>query len=231
MRCDEAIILVGGLGTRLRPLVSDVPKPLAPVGGRPFLAWVLDAIEASGIRRVILATGHLSEKVEEAIGRRWLRMTVDYSVETSPLGTGGAMMQASSLLHQGSAHVLNGDTFLQYDPFALERATRDAGCLLGIALARVDDTSRYGGIAREGARVTALQEKTGSGPGFINAGAYFLTPEAIAALPREAPYSFETAVLTPMASRGAVCGFGATDGFIDIGVPEDFRRAQSLFRP
>ncbi|MEO5827617.1 MAG: sugar phosphate nucleotidyltransferase, partial [Luteimonas sp.] len=119
MPADEAIILAGGRGTRLQALVSDVPKPLAPVAGRPFLAWVLDHLAASGIRRVILATGYLSEMVERAVGRAWQSMSIDYSVENDALGTGGAVRQACGKLHGDTAHVLNGDTYLRYSPLAL----------------------------------------------------------------------------------------------------------------
>ena len=113
MRADEAIILAGGLGTRLRGMVSDVPKPLAPVAGRPFLAWVLDSMADGGIARIVLATGHMADKVEAAIGRSWRGMEVVYSVEPQPMGTGGAIALARNLLRGHGAHVINGDTYLQ----------------------------------------------------------------------------------------------------------------------
>ena len=90
MPADEAIILAGGFGTRLRGIVDDVPKPLAPVAGRPFLVWVLDRLASSGMRRCILATGYMSETIEQSIGMRWQGMDIAYSVESEPLGTGGA---------------------------------------------------------------------------------------------------------------------------------------------
>lgn len=229
MACDEAIILVGGLGTRLRSVVNDVPKPLAPVANRPFLAWLLDRLEDAGLRRVILASGHMAGRVEHTIGRRWGRLHVDYSVEDQPLGTGGAVTRASRVLTGSGVHVLNGDTYLRYSPQELERLTRSADCLIGVALAWVDDTARYGAITCDGVRIASLSEKGGAGPGLINAGAYFLTADALAALPRETSYSFETGMLAPMVDKGAVLGFSATEGFIDIGVPEDFMRAQDLF--
>lgn len=229
MATEEAIVLVGGLGTRLRTVVSDVPKPLAPVAGRPFLAWLLDRLAGEGVRHVVLAAGYLADRVVDSIGREWRGMSVDYSIETIPLGTGGAVRQACGMLHGDAVHVLNGDTFLRYDMHALEQATRQGGAALGMALARVDDVARYGAVVREGTRIKGFKEKGESGPGYINAGSYYLTPAAIQALPAEPTFSFETRVLAPLTVAGQVCGFDATDGFIDIGVPEDYERAQSLF--
>ena len=113
MPTEEAIVLVGGLGTRLRAVVGDVPKPLAPVAGRVFLAWVLDHLAGQGMRRVLLATGHMADQVEAVIGHRWSGMEIAYSVEDQPLGTGGAVRLAAARLMGGAAHVLNGDTFLR----------------------------------------------------------------------------------------------------------------------
>lgn len=220
---------MGGLGTRLRAVVSDVPKPLAPVAGRPFLAWLLDHLAANGMRHVVLAAGYLGELVVDSIGNDWCGMRVDYSVESTPLGTGGAVRQACGMLKGKAAHVLNGDTFLRYDMHALERATSRAGATLGMALARVDNVARYGAVMREGERVAGFKEKGESGPGYINAGSYYLTSAAIHALPSEPAFSFETQVLAPLTTEGKVCGFDATSEFIDIGVPEDYRCAQGLF--
>lgn len=229
MAADEVIVLVGGLGTRLRSVVPDLPKPLAPVAGRPFLAWLLDAFAVAGMRRAILATGYRSELVEDAIGRRWQGMEVGYSHEDSPLGTGGAVRQAATRVAGDGVHLANGDTFLRYDPHALEAAARAAGCPMGIALARVDDIGRYGAVEVGAGKVAGFREKGGSGPGLINAGSYFLTAEALQRLPREAAWSFEERVLVPWSAEGKVAAFEATSGFIDIGVPEDYARAQLQF--
>lgn len=229
MKSAEAIVLVGGLGTRLRDVVSDVPKPLAPVAGRPFLAWVLDHLAEGGIRHVVLAAGYMADKVEQAIGPQWRGMTVDYSIETHALGTGGAVRQARELLHGNAAHLLNGDTFLDYSPAALADVVARAGARIGMALARVADVGRYGAVECEGGRISGFREKGQAGPGLVNAGCYFLTSEAMASLPPDACFSFETAVLQPMVDAGCVCGYDGTSGFIDIGVPEDYARAQALF--
>ena len=229
MAVDEAIVLVGGLGTRLRTVVSDVPKPLAPVAGRPFLAWMLDRLAAEGMRHVILATGFMAEKVEQLVGRHWDGMTVDYSPEEHPLGTGGAVRRAAGLLQDGGAHIVNGDTFLRYSPQALEAATRHVGANVGVSLAHVPDVGRYGAVEFDAGRVSAFREKGRHGPGYINAGCYFMTADALAALPERESFSLEVDVLAPLAMQGAIAAFEHAEQFIDIGVPEDYLRAQVLF--
>ena len=228
MATEEAIILAGGFGTRLRGVVDDVPKPLAPVAGRPFLAWLLDRLAACGIRRCILATGYLSETIERSIGARWNGMEIAYSVEPEPLGTGGAIRLAATRLQGAGTHVLNGDTWLEYDPAALEASARAVDASMAIALAQVDDVARYGAVDVAEGRVAAFREKGEIGPGWINAGCYFLGADALAALPQGA-FSFERDVLQPRTTAGQVAAFKATAGFIDIGVPDDYRRAQGLF--
>ena len=227
---DEAIILVGGRGTRLRAVVSDVPKPLAPVAGRPFLAWLLDSLGSRGIGRVILATGHMSEKIRAFVGDDWHGISIDYSHEEVPLGTGGALRKAATLLKGDSVHVLNGDTFLDYSPAGLAQATRAANAAIGIALAAVDDVARYGAVEMLHGKVAAFHEKGASGPGLINAGSYFLDASALVLL-KAAPtvFSFESELLVPLARQGCVAGFAETSAFIDIGVPEDYQRAQAVF--
>ena len=229
MATEEAIVLAGGFGTRLRGIVDDVPKPLAPVAGRPFLAWLLDRLAAGGMRRCILATGYLSDVIEQRIGARWQGMEIAYSVEPEPLGTGGAIRLAATRLQGDAAHVLNGDTWLEYDPVALEDTARAAGASMTIALARVDDVARYGAVDIDNGRVTGFREKGESGPGWINAGCYFLGADALAALPVRDAFSFEQDVLQPRVQARAVAAFTATAGFIDIGVPEDYARAQLQF--
>ena len=230
MPAEEAIVLVGGLGTRLRQVVPDLPKPLAPVAGRPFLAWLLDAYADAGLRRAILATGYLSASIEQAIGRDWRGMEIAYSREEMPRGTGGAIRQALAQVHGEGVHLANGDTFLRYAPSALEAATRASACMLGIALARVDDVGRYGEVEVDGDRVVGFREKGGRGQGLINAGSYYLDARAFDRLPDEATaWSFEERVLVPWSSRREVAAFGETSDFIDIGVPEDYERAQALF--
>ena len=229
MATDEAIILAGGFGTRLRDVVADVPKPLATVGGRPFLVWLLDRLAGQGMRRCILATGYMADVIEREIGSHWSGMDIVHSVEATPLGTGGAIRQAATLLQGNGVHVLNGDTWLAYSLAALETASQQAGAVIGLALAHVDDVGRYGAVETQDGIVTGFREKGGIGNGWINAGCYFLSAGAIAALPTAKTFSFESEVLLPMAAAGKVAAWTDTCDFIDIGVPEDYQRAQAQF--
>ena len=229
MATDEAIILAGGFGTRLRDVVANVPKPLAPVGGRPFLAWLLDRLAAQGMRRCILATGYMADVIEREIGTQWSGMDIVHSVEATPLGTGGAIRQAATLLQGKDVHVLNGDTWLEYSLAALETASQRARAAIGLALAHVDDVGRYGAVDTHDGIVTGFREKGGMGDGWINAGCYFLSANAISALPVAETFSFESDVLLPMAAVGKVAAWTETFDFIDIGVPEDYQRAQTQF--
>lgn len=226
MTGPEAIVLAGGFGTRLRDVVQDVPKPLAPVAGRPFLAWMLDRLQQSGVSRVVLATGYLSHLVEAAIGNHWKGMAVAYSVEAQPLGTGGAIRQALSATAGGPVLVLNGDTWLKFDPAAFAAQVGKVGAPLGMALAKVPDVARYGSVKLEAGRINGFGEKSGSGEGYINAGVYYLTDPAALAFPAAESFSFEKEILTPAAAAGRLAGFVDTADFIDIGIPEDYARAQ-----
>ncbi|MCK9366939.1 MAG: nucleotidyltransferase family protein [Metallibacterium scheffleri] len=222
----EAIILAGGRGTRLQGVVSDVPKPLAPVQGRPFLAWLLDLLAQQGMRRVVVAAGYKAEMVHAAIGEHWHGMRIDYAVEPTPLGTGGAIAQALQRIEGEDAFVLNGDTYLELDYTRFAAAMRAQHAGLGIALARVPDVSRYGAVHVVDERVAGFSEKGGSGAGWINAGVYWL-PHSLPLPTATQAFSFEDIVLRAAASQGTLRAYTMTDAFIDIGVPEDFQRAQA----
>jgi D-glycero-alpha-D-manno-heptose 1-phosphate guanylyltransferase len=228
MRADEAVVLVGGRGTRLRAVVSDLPKPLAPVNGRPFIAYLLDALANGGLHHVVLATGYLADLVESTLGSDWHGMRLSYSVEDHPLGTGGALRQALASTAGGPLFVLNGDTYLEFDAAGFAAAMQAGGAELGVALAAVPDVSRYGAVKVDAGRVVGFGEKAEHGPGLINAGVYYFSRSALAALPARDAFSLETEVLVPAAAAGRLHAFTDTDGFIDIGIPEDYARAQAL---
>lgn len=228
-RTDAAVILAGGLGTRLRGVVAGLPKPLAPVAGRPFLAWLLDQLADQGVVRVVLATGYRGEQVEAALGTVWRGMALAYSREREPLGTGGALALAARQIAQGEFFVLNGDTWLELDYPAFGGAVADRGARLGVALASVPDVSRYGSVRLDGDRITGFDEKGKTGAGFINAGVYWMRRDLLDGCPAGVAFSFERDVLLPAAAREPVVGYAHTHGFTDIGVPEDYHRAQGLF--
>lgn len=226
---DEAIVLAGGLGTRLRGLIGDLPKPLAPVAGRPFLAWLLDALCAQRMRRIILATGYGADRVKAMFGARWQGVDLVYSREQEPRGTGGAIALAMRALKGDACFVLNGDTRVMLDYAAFHRCVCASGARLGVAISRQPDVSRYGGVRIDRGRITGFNEKGGSGPGFINAGVYW-TDRSLLPVPTAAiGSSFETDIVAPAVEREAVVAFARTSDFIDIGAPEDYKRAQTQF--
>lgn len=224
----DAVVLAGGLGTRLRGVVTGLPKVLAPVAGRPFLAYVLDLLAVAGIGHVVLATGYLGDQVAAVVGATWRTMRISYAHEVRPLGTGGAVRQAATLAARGPLLVLNGDTYVRFDPVAFAADMEAAQARIGVALTCVADVARYGAVDTHGDRVLGFREKGGSGPGLINAGVYFLSAAAVAGLPDRDAFSLEHDVLMPAVAAGEVLAWDRTTDFIDIGVPDDYTAAQQL---
>lgn len=223
----EAVILAGGYGTRLRQVVADVPKPMAPIGGRPFLEIQLGMLARRGFGHAVLAVGYLGHMIVEHFGDRFGDLELSYTIETSPLGTGGAMQQALQRCRSDRAFVLNGDTYLELDFDAADRLWQTDR--RGVLVARsVPDTARYGRLAVADGWVQGLIEKGTAGPGVINAGCYLLARGQLAEFAEPPPFSFEKDFL-PLVLPTAPWHLFLTDGlFIDIGVPEDFARAQEL---
>lgn len=222
---QEAIILVGGLGTRLRPVVADVPKPLAPIAGRPFLVWLLDGLARQGIRHVVLATGYLGHLVRDRIGSSHAGMSVAYAQEDAPLGTGGAIWAALPLCGGERVFVANGDTWIGVALSALAAHAPAADMVL--AVRPVQDRAQYGSVVVAGDRVTGMAEKDMAGPGLVNAGLYLMRRDLPARRPAAGAFSLEHAVLATPA--GLDLRAVVTDApFIDIGTPADFAAAQTL---
>lgn len=231
---ENAVILAGGFGTRLASVVSDVPKPMAPVAGKPFLERLLDRLETSGVRRVVLAVGYKSEIIRAHFGSRHARIEVHYSEEREPLGTGGALRLAFESHAIEHAFVLNGDTWCDADLAALAHAHATARTVATLTLVHAPDASRFGTVEIDAQdRVRGFTEKrANAGPGLINAGVYALDRAAFDLAPPTARFSLESDVLQPHAASGLFAAYVAKDArFIDIGVPEDYLRAQSLLSP
>ena len=168
----EAIILAGGLGTRLSSRLKGIPKPMAPVSGRPFLEIQLNQLSRAGCARVLLSVGYLHEVIQDHFGSFFRGMRLDYVIENAPLGTGGAIRTALARAAEDDVFVLNGDTFLQTDYAAMLQFHTTEVVDLTIAITHQPDMTRYGGVLVEGARIVGYQEKGRSGPGWINAGTY-----------------------------------------------------------
>jgi D-glycero-alpha-D-manno-heptose 1-phosphate guanylyltransferase len=225
----EAIVLAGGLGTRLRGVVDDVPKPMAPVQGRPFLALVLDQLVAADFTTAIFAAGYRHEAIRSYFGADYRGLALRYSVEREPLGTGGAIRLACEQAGAPDVFVLNGDTYLELDFRAMMDAHGRAGSHLSMAICHVSDVARYGALEVDGRIVHRFLEKGRSGPGWINAGTYLLGPDLRARLRPKGAFSFEHDLLEPEVSSIRPLTFRVAGLFIDIGVPEDYARAQQIF--
>lgn len=223
----EAIVLAGGFGTRLRQVVADVPKPMAPIAGRPFLEILLGSLARKGFSRVVLSLGFMAEKISDHFGARFAGMDLAYVVEDAPLGTGGAIRLALDACTQDHVFVFNGDTYLDLEVQSLEQQWQAKRHQIVVGR-QVSDTSRYGRLVVDGGRITCFAEKGIAGHGLINAGCYVLAADALARFPLNQPFSIETDYLVPEVTSGTVEVFVTEGMFIDIGIPEDYARAQTL---
>ena len=228
-RVREAVILAGGFGTRLAHVVPDVCKPMAPVAGEPFLRRVLDQLDAAGFARVVIADGYRREQIEDCFMGTYRGLEVDYSPEDTPLLTGGAVRRALRMCTRPEVFVLNGDTWLDVDFDVMEGAlaTRPrAKCC--IAAKRMENFDRYGtlDVAPDG-YIRAFREKAPCIDGLINGGTYLIRREALEAEPDV--FSLESDWFARVVADGALAACETEGGFIDIGVPEDYGRAQAMF--
>ncbi|WP_225032761.1 MULTISPECIES: nucleotidyltransferase family protein [Paraburkholderia] len=225
-----AIVLAGGLGTRLRSVVPDLPKPMAEVAGKPFLWWVLRRLEQQGIGDVYLSVGYKREVIEAYFGAKFGTLNVHYVVEDEPLGTGGAIAKAFDVIVGDEAYVLNGDTMTIVE-FADLRSAAASDVDLTMAVAKLDDVARYGAVVFDATsmrRVTAFREKGQTGAGFINAGVYLVKREALKRYPLPEKFSFEQDFLHAHLADLRVSAVPAVSQLIDIGVPDDYALAQTL---
>lgn len=228
-----AVVLAGGLGTRLRAEVPDLPKVLAPVNGRPFLAYLLDRIASAGIRRAVICVGYRSRQVMEAFGEAYGpgRLELRYSVDARLLGTGGALRGALPYLDSDPVLVMNGDSYAEADLDRFYAGHMASGSRGTILLVHAADAARYGRVATDAAGVvTGFFEKTrGDGPGWINAGVYLLDRALIASVPEGQVVSLERDLFPHWVGAG-LRGFRSPGGFIDIGTPASYRRAAAFLR-
>jgi len=223
----QAAILAGGLGTRLRPVVSDRPKVLADVAGRPYL---LDQLAGTGVREAVLCCGYMAEMIEEHFGETYKSLRLVYSREDEPLGTGGALRLALPGLSSDIILVMNGDSYVDADlnvylDWFFEQNRRAA-----LLLTKVDDISRYASVQINNDKtIASFREKCdNAGAGWINAGIYLIKKELIASIPSGRFYSLEKEFFPAMATKG-LYGFCCQGRFIDIGTTESYAAAEDFF--
>lgn len=232
----DAIVLAGGLGTRLRSVVKDVPKCMAPVAGRPFLYYILEYLKAQSVDKVVLSLGYLSEVVLDWIDtiRSDYPFQLSYVIEKVPLGTGGGIRLAMSECSATEVLVLNGDTMFAVPANQMLAGHKSAGRPVTLALKPMQNFDRYGTVCLDGALIKGFAEKQHCENGLINGGVYLIDREAdiFEGLPEA--FSFEKAILEPMSAAGKLSGVCFDSYFIDIGIPDDYDKAQkdfSTFRP
>lgn len=226
----DAIILAGGLGTRLRDTIGELPKPMALVDGTPFLEFLLVELSRQGVTRAVLSVGYRHDLIQRHFGSAFASMTIDYAVETEPLGTGGAILRSLAFIEGGPCFVLNGDTFVVVDLAAMRALHLSRNARITMAAMEVEDVGRFGALAVDGDIVRAFVEKGATGPGLINAGVYLIERDVFDAGPLPERFSFETDFMRPHLEVLSPIAFRAAGPFIDIGVPDDYQAASSFFQ-
>jgi D-glycero-alpha-D-manno-heptose 1-phosphate guanylyltransferase len=229
----QAIILAGGKGTRLRAEVPDLPKPLAPVDGRPFLEHQMSYWIRQGVDRFVLSVGYMAERIIETIGNRYCDATVDYAIEAQPLGTGGAVLFAMRGLSPNEPFlVVNGDTFFDLPLSDLQGFHRGRNSSWTLGLFRTIDTNRYMGVSLDrDERLIALVTPDQRGDVWANGGVYMVSPGVLDSVAErfKGEVSLESEIIPALlASKSAIYGFRHDGRFIDIGVPADYRRAADV---
>jgi D-glycero-alpha-D-manno-heptose 1-phosphate guanylyltransferase len=229
----EAIILAGGFGTRLNQVVSELPKSMALVNGRPFIEYLLNYLRGQEITKFILSVGYKKEIIQDHLRNQFKKVPVEYAIEEEPLGTGGGIKNAFKMVEGKSAFVLNGDSMFRMGMSALSQLHADNDADITLALRFLEDTERFGSVRiNDKKRITGFREKgIETGPGYINGGIYLINKSYL--LERDFPeiFSIEKDCFEKYFAESKFFGFPSRGYFLDIGIPEDFYRAQNEFRP
>jgi D-glycero-alpha-D-manno-heptose 1-phosphate guanylyltransferase len=226
----EALILTGGFGTRLRSVVSDRPKVIAEVAGKPFIAYLFDQLISAKFKKVVLCTGYKAEQIEGAFGNNYNGLEVAYSFESEPLGTGGGLGLALPKISQNNLLVMNGDSYCDENLGRFLDSHEQRNADTSMLLIKQQDTTRFGRVQLdENKRVVAFEEKgKSSGAGWINGGIYLMKKSLIEGFPKGQALSLEKDVF-PKLCGTKFYGFESTAEFLDIGTPESYREAESFF--
>ncbi len=227
MNCSEAVILAGGFGTRLQSVVSGIPKPMAQVGDKPFLYYVLNYLNKFEIKRVVLSVGYCHNTIIEYFGNRFGNMELDYAIENEPLGTGGAVKYATKYIKSESFLLLNGDSFFKSDLKQLVKFHKQNNSKITLSLKELKNFDRYGSVKinRKGL-VTQFSEKKICDIGLINTGVYVVDSAVVKSFNTE-KFSFEKDILEKEIDNKTIYGIVSDGYFIDIGIPQDYEIVQN----
>jgi len=233
VKIDTAIILAGGLGTRLRAVISEVPKPMAPINGSPFLEYQMDFWLKQGIRHFILSVGYKHEFISSHFGSQYREAKIDYMVETHPMGTGGGLLLSLKYLSNSNPFLLlNGDTFFDISIFDLLKCHLTNRAAITISLFRTREKGRYMGIhLSDDGRILSLRASHNPAGILANGGIYMVDPKVFGEfiIPTTKALSLESDIFPELLkSEAGIWGYESNGYFIDIGVPEDYFRAQSM---
>lgn len=224
----EAIILAGGLGTRLRSVVADVPKCMAPVKGVPFISYIIAYLQKQGVSRFVFSLGYKSEVVIDYVNTHFASIEKEYVIEDEPLGTGGAIKAACQKAVNENVLVFNGDTFFDIDLKKLSAFHTKHNAACSLALKPMTNFSRYGAVDIDANNsITAFHEKQFCESGMINGGIYALQTKTVIEASFPDKFSFEKDYLEKNTGTGKLFAMPFDNYFIDIGIPEDYERANN----
>jgi NDP-sugar pyrophosphorylase family protein len=225
-----AAILAGGLGTRLRSVISDRPKVLAPVHDRPFISFLLDQVADHGIRTAVLCVGYRGDQLRALLGECYGPLRLHYSAESSPLGTAGALRLALPLLQSETVLVLNGDSYCDARLQELYRQHLASGAVATLLVTMQEETRRYGRVNLDPRGTVSGFEEKGShqGPGWINTGVYLIQRSLLPSIPTDRPFSLERDIFPAWVGCG-LHGHSTCGRFLDIGTPESYAAADLFF--
>jgi D-glycero-alpha-D-manno-heptose 1-phosphate guanylyltransferase len=228
---SSVAILAGGLGTRLRSVVEDRPKVLAPVAGRPFLAYLLDQLSWAGVRKTVLLGGFGADQLHEEFSTQYAGMKLEYSVESEPLGTAGAIRLALPFFEDETILILNGDSYCDVNLQKFWQIHQGECRRASMVLTQVENASRFGEVqlGPDDCIARFKEKNPRSGPGWINAGIYLLERNLIEEMNTCQSLSLERDILPNWVAKGSLFGFRAGTRFIDIGVPESYSAAERFF--
>ncbi len=225
----EAIILAGGLGTRLRSVIDNVPKPMADINSKPFLCFILENLYQYGFRKIILSIGYKGDLIVNYFGTNYKGVEIVYVMDEIPLGTGGAIKKSMQYIVEDHAFIINGDTFCDIKFSELE----DMWCKSYkniMTVVKKSSTLRFGKVKVSEGYVLEMHEKNSTGSGLINAGCYVLSKIIFENSNGIQRGSFETGLLAKLISNHEVLAYIHSGEFIDIGIPEDYAKAQVLLK-
>lgn len=222
----EAIIIAGGKGTRLQSVIKEIPKPMAPINGRPFLEYLLDYLMRSGCSKVILSVGYKYNVIYDHFGEKYKELKLQYAVEKEPLGTGGGIKLALTKAEYENVIVLNGDSFFNIDIALMMKSHEDSGSLITMAVKPMHDFDRYGSVGLDDSGcVKSFEEKVFCNYGLVNAGVYILNKHIFEIRDTLDSFSFED-FLQKNTETLSINAFSSESYFVDIGIPEDYEKAQ-----